>query len=116
MAMIAAELVSSGEKRDARGRKLAGDARREAVLAAYDRSELTQREFARMEGVSYHTLVTWLMRRRRERALTSPASAVRFAEVRMPARSASLEVNLPNGIIVRGTDAVQMAALIKALR
>ena len=35
MGTISAELVSTDEKRDSRGRKLAGDARREAVLGAY---------------------------------------------------------------------------------
>ena len=71
MAMISAELVMSGEKRDARGRRLAGEARREAVLAAYDLCTVTQREFAESEGVSYHTLVKWLCQRRRATA-TAP--------------------------------------------
>jgi hypothetical protein len=116
MATITAELVASEEKRDARGRNLAGSARREAILAAYERSSgLTQREFASREGVRYHTLTTWLRRRRQEeRAATSPA--VRFAEVAMPAAVARLEVSLPSGLIVRGQDVAQVAALIKALR
>ena len=115
MATISAELVSTDEKRDSRGRKLAGDARRVAVLAAYDRCGVTQREFARSEGGNYHTLVTWLERRRRE---TTPAATrpVRFAELRIPARVGGLEVCLPGGVIVRGHDAAQMAALIRALR
>jgi DNA-binding transcriptional regulator YiaG len=116
MATISAELVSTEEKRDSRGRKIAGDARRDEVLAAYDRCGVTQREFARSEGVNYHTLVEWLTRRRRERA---PAATrpVRFEELRMPTTAiAGLEVCLPGGIIVRGHDAVQVAALVKALR
>jgi hypothetical protein len=115
MATVSAELVSIEEKRDSRGRKIAGDARREAVLAAYDRCGATQREFARSEGVNYHTLVEWLTRRRRERtpAATRP---VRFAELRMPANAAGLEVCLAGGVIVRGHDAAQVAALVKALR
>src|ERR1044071_398467 len=93
MATISAELVTSDEKRDARGRKLAGDARREAVLAAYDQSGgMTQRDCARSEGVSYHTLVTWLVRRRREKGLKK-MPAVRFAEVGMPPRIGGLEVD-----------------------
>jgi DNA-binding transcriptional regulator YiaG len=116
MGTIFAELISTDEKRDSRGRKLAGDARREAVLEAYDRCGVTQREFARSEGVNYHTLVTWLERRRRE---TTPAATrpVRFAELRMPAaRVGGLEVCLPGGVIVRGHDAEQVAALVKALK
>jgi hypothetical protein len=116
MATIAAELVTSGEKRDARGRMLMGSARREAILAAYERSSgLTQQEFASREGVRYHTLTTWLRRQRQEeRAAKSPA--VRFTEVAMPTTAARLEVSLPGGVIVRGQDVAQVAALIKALR
>ena|SRR5258708_28163196 len=116
MATISAELVTSGEKRDARGRKLAGNARRDAILTAYDQcSGMTQRDFARSEGVSYHTLVTWLVRRRRE-VRPEKLPAVHFAEMAMPARASGLEVSLPGGVIVRGQDAAQLAALIKALR
>ena len=117
MATITAELVTTEEKRDARGRKLIGPARREAILAAYARSSgLTQRDFARREGVSYHTLTTWLARRPRETLPAKPA-AVQFTEVAMPrSTTASLEVSLPRGMIVRGHDAAQVAALIKALR
>ena len=117
MATITAELVTTEEKRDARGRKLIGPARREAILAAYARSSgLTQRDFARREGVSYHTLTTWLARRPREIPPAKPA-AVRFTEVAMPrSTTAILEVSLPGGMIVRGQDAAQVAVLIKALR
>ena len=114
MGTISAELVVGGEKRDSSGRKLVGDARREAVLAAYDRTELTQREFAAREGVSYHTLVTWLGRRRQERRGKPPA-AVRFAEVRLPRMKPASEVCLPNGIVIRGGDIAEIAALAKAL-
>ena len=60
--MISAELVAGTDKRDSRGRRLAGEERRLAVLAAYDRTGLTQRAFAEQEGVRHHTLVTWLTR------------------------------------------------------
>lgn len=118
MATLTAELVTTEEKRDARGRKLIGQARREAILAAYARSSgLTQRDFARREGVSYHTLTTWLARRPRETP-TAKLPAVQFAEVALPTSTtaARLEVSLPGGLIVRGQDAAQVAALIKALR
>ncbi len=115
MATISAELVTSDEKRDARGRRLAGEARRAAVLAAYDGCTVTQRAFAASEGVSYHTLVKWLCQRRRG-AAGDTAPKVRFTEVRMPGRSGGgLEVCLPGGVIVRGHDAEQVAALVKAL-
>jgi lambda repressor-like predicted transcriptional regulator len=114
--MISAELVDASEKRDVSGRKLAGEARRSALLAAYDRSGLTQRAFSVREGVSYHTLVTWLVRRRRERpAAQEKAAVVRFAQVRLPRVRGALEMVLPNGIVIRGADADQVAALVKAL-
>jgi hypothetical protein len=118
MATISAELVSGGEKRDASGRMLIGTARREAVLGAYDRSELTQREFAEREGVKYNTLVSWLdQRRRQQRGTAKPNGSVRFEELRMPTTSAmGLEVCLPGGVIVRGHDAAQVAALVRVLR
>ena len=113
MGSITAELVESGGKRDSAGRKLVGAARREAILAAYDQnSGLTQREFAEREGVSYHTLVTWLGRRREAQGKVTP---VRFAEVRMPRLRAPTEVCLPNGIVIRGGDAAEIVALAKAL-
>ena len=118
MATITAELVTSEEKRDAQGRKLIGPARREAILAAYGRSSgMTQRDFAQREGVSYHTLTMWLGQRRREKP-TQKVPAVQFTVVAMPTSTtaASLEVSLPGGMIVRGQDAAQVAALIKALR
>jgi hypothetical protein len=97
---------------------LMGTARREAVLTAYDRSDLTQREFAAREGVKYNTLVSWLdQRRRQQRGSPREANPVRFEELRMPAAaSTGLEVCLPGGVIVRGHDAVQVAALVRALR
>jgi hypothetical protein len=51
------------------------------------------------------------VRRRREQ----PAAPVRFAEVRLPRTRAGLEVCLPSGIVIRGTDGAQVAALVKAL-
>lgn len=118
MGMISAELVDGSEKRDVSGRKLAGEARRVALLEAYDRSGLTQRAFSAREGVNYHTLVTWLVRRRREGpagAAQEQAPVVRFAQVRLPRVGGALEMVLPNGIVIRGADAAQVSALVKAL-
>src|SRR5579883_3465718 len=111
MGTMAAELVETGDRRDLTGRKLVSEARRTAILAAYDRSNLTQREFAEKEGIAYHTLITWLSRRRREQKITP----VRFAEVRMPRTRQALEVCLPNGVVVRGGDVAEIVALVKAL-
>ena len=65
--------------------------------------------------MSYHTLVTWLVRRRREKP-PEKRPAVHFAEVAPPALTSGLEVCLHGGVVVRGQDAAQLAALVKALR
>jgi transposase-like protein len=115
MESIATELVALADKRDVSGRRLTGSARRVAVLRAYDESGMTVRAFAQKEGVNYHTLTTWLGRRRERQAARTEAP-VRFTELR-PARvrPTGLEVALPNGIVIRGQDAQQVAILIKAL-
>lgn len=116
MGAITAELVESTEKRDIRGRRLGGEERRLAMLAEYDRSGLTQRAFAAREGLRYHTLVTWLVRRRREQAPRTPSrDVVRFAQVRMPRLRSGMEICLPNGIVIRGADAREVAVLVKIL-
>jgi transposase-like protein len=45
------ELVDNGEKRDLVGRRIVSREERERLLAAYDESGLTQRAFARGEGI-----------------------------------------------------------------
>jgi transposase-like protein len=117
METIAAELVETGAKKDARGRRLAVREEAQAALAAYERSGLTQREFARREGIKFFTFTGWLKRYRQ--AGEKPT----FAEVRVakptPTPKATprskLTVKLPSGLVVRGTDAGQMAELIKRL-
>ena len=57
METIAAELVETGAKKDARGRRLAVREEAQAALAAYERSGLTQREFAKREGIKFFTFM-----------------------------------------------------------
>ena len=64
MRSISTEVVASGPKRDSRGRCVSDQARRAELLAAYDRSGLTQKAFAQREGVNVHTFVSWLQRKR----------------------------------------------------
>jgi transposase-like protein len=119
MDTVTAEILDGGEKRDTRGRRIADAARRAEVLAAYATSGLTQQAFARQEGVNYHTLVAWLGRERRS-APTLPTATpgqISFRQLQLgptPHRAA-LEVALPGGLVVRGGDAAQVAALVKAL-
>jgi hypothetical protein len=111
METIAAEVVETGAKKDRRGRRLAVRAEAQAAISAYERSGLTQLEFAKREGIKYFTFAGWLKRYRPE------AQKPAFAQVRVPRPTARSElcVALPSGLIARGTDAAQLAELIKLL-
>lgn len=120
MASTTTELSNSGRKVDGRGRRIVTLQEREALIAAYRRSGLTQHAFAQREGVKYSTFTSWLQGRRRKAA--APNKAV-FAEVAMPPGSTmatntpgGLSVQLPDGTLVRGTVAGDIAELIRALR
>ena len=113
MEAINTELVETGEKRDARGRRIAVPRHREALIAAYERSGLTQRAFAEREGLGFYRFVAWLKRHRHRRAKSH------FAEVSVTRRSAlvsNVEVALPNGVVVRVGDVEQIAVLVERLR
>jgi hypothetical protein len=81
---------------------------------------MTQRAFARAEGINPYTFAGWL---RKSRLNTGPAKAApplepRFVELGLPRVAAGfcLEVVLPDGLIVRGNEAKPLAALIRGLR
>lgn len=119
MGVITAEVVETGEKRDRRGRRVTPLEQRVRTVHAFRSSGLTMAAFARREGINYTTLSGWVMRSQRS-APVKPA--FKFAEVRLPlAASAAdpcdhLEVRLPDGTLVRGRGAAEVAALVKALR
>lgn len=125
-----AELIETGEKHDLLGRRRTPQERREELLSAYRESGLTQMAFAKREGIRYSTFCTWAQAERRNGGLP-PASAgrkrrrvdqaptVSFAEVSLPSVSApiaGLEVRLPDGTVLRGGRAEELAALVRALR
>jgi len=75
--------------------------------------------FARREGLKYSTFAGWVIKCAARGH--SRAAPVRFAEVRLPLPSASvptpgLEVRLVDGTVARGTNAGELAALVRALR
>jgi transposase-like protein len=114
MVTIDTELIE--KKRDERGRKITPRSEREALVRAYEQSGLTQKAFAKREGVKFPTFVSWLQEfRRRE----EPAK-VSFAELTAPgvkiAPVAALEVQLPDGTIVRGGSAEELARLLRLVR
>lgn len=74
--------------------------------------------FARREGLKYSTFAGWVLKcTARGPRRVAP---VRFAEVRLPSASGvptpSLEVRLIDGTVARGTNAGELAALVRALR
>lgn len=124
------ELVETGEKHDTLGRRRTPAERRAELLAAYRASGLTQSAFARREGIRYSTFCTWAQAEREAGRLPVAqagrkgrrrvgAPAVHFAEVRLPGIPTpvpGLEVRLPDGTLLRGNSAVELAALVRALR
>ena len=126
------ELIETGEKRDTLGRRRTPVERRAELLAEYRQSGLTQTAFAKREGIRYSTFCTWAQaereagrlpvaragRRGGRRAGGKPA--VHFAEVRLGLPAAApmpgLEVRLPDGTLLRGGHAAELAQLVRALR
>jgi len=90
---------------------------RRALVESFRSSGLTAAAFARREGLKYQTFAGWVNRSRHE---STPAPAVRFAQVSLPAAGASnraaLEVQLGDGTLVRGHDARAVAELARALQ
>jgi len=115
------EVVNDQSRRDTRGRRIMDTTRRDELLARYKTSDMTQRAFARREGVNFHTFCAWLAKHRREpgaslQAAPMPASAA-FVELRASAvqAPAALEVVLRDGRVARGADAPSLAALVRLL-
>ena len=112
MAIIATELIET--KRDERGRRITRAAEREALVQAYEESGLTQKAFAKQEGVKYTTFVSWVQECRRRR----PGPKIGFAELTLPrsASAAPLEVQLADGTIIRGSNIEDVARLLQLVR
>lgn len=81
-------------------------------MAQYRESGLTQKAFAEREGIKFSTFTSWVQGRRHA---SKPGRKVRFAQLPMMA-TAGLAVQLPDGVIVRGTSASEVAELVRALR
>jgi transposase-like protein len=106
MGTIIAEVV--GPRRDARGRQRFTRAQKEQFIAHYEQSGLTQRAFAEREGLGFSSFTSWL---RKKTATGRP----RFAELSLP-KVSTLEVQLPDGTVLRGGRAVELAELLRELK
>ena len=113
MVTIETELIET--RKDERGRRITTKAERETIVRAYWESGLTQRAFAQREGIKYVTFTAWAQEFRDQKP---GVKAPRFAEVKLPQSrgGGGLEVVLPNGAIVRGGSAIEVAELIRLLR
>jgi transposase-like protein len=88
---------------------------RQAVLARYGQSGMTQREFSRREGVGLSTLIRWLQEERK-----AERPPLKFQEVILPRATSTwaVEVVSPQGWIVRcQAEAVseRLAELLRSL-
>jgi hypothetical protein len=113
MSPITAQVLDTGETRDARARRVKPCARRQKLVQAHRGDGFTVADFARREGINYSTFGGWLAKAAQEPA---PRAPVRFAEVALPLRAAgtgSLELRLPESTVLRGH---RVAALVRALR
>jgi transposase-like protein len=119
MASTTTELIESGTKVDGRGRRIVTAKERETLIAAYQSSGMTQRAFAQREGIKYSTFTSWIQGRRHATAVSTKPH---FAEVAVltgsvaPVTSGELSVQLPDGMLIRGTMAREIGELIRLLR
>lgn len=119
MGAITAEVVDTGEKRDARGRRVTPTERRLQIVHAFRASGMTMAAFARRERINYATFAGWVAKAQRTTVAKRP---IEFAELRMPFAPAAaaapdqLEVRLPDGTVLRGGRVPEVVALVRALR
>lgn len=117
MATITTEANES--RREHGERKSTSKAERASYIEAYHQSGLTQKAFAKNEGIKFCTFTGWLRKRGQagEPDERGPR-AVRFAEVILPARTLGwkVEVQFCDGTMVRGTSGAEVASVAQALR
>ena len=71
-------------------RSRTADTTRRALVARYQRSDLTQRAFCERAGIPISTLQWWLVKARRE---APPATAITFREVVVPDPSSTVPIS-----------------------
>jgi hypothetical protein len=122
MESIDAEVCVESGKRDREGRRIRGADEWSLILKRYDQSGLTQAAFCAREGLRFGTLVAWLGRRRKNGGALGKAKLPepKFHELSLnrgpDSPSAALEVTLPDGTVLRGAQASELAQLVQLLR
>jgi hypothetical protein len=122
MESIDTEICLESGKCDRKGRRIRGAHEWSLILKRYDQSGLTQTAFCAREGLKYGTLVAWLGRRRKKGDLSGKGSVTspKFQELSLSGFSdpgnTQLEVALPDGVVLRGAQASQLAELVQLLR
>ena len=100
-------------------RKRPTQAQREAILTAYRRSQLTQREFARQAGISVSALQLWL-RKAAARPCTHPTAFVQVPNLLAQAPDPAVyRLRLPGAIdleVSSGFRPEELASLLQVLR
>lgn len=61
---------------DTKGRVRTSPERREALLAEFDRSQMTGAAFARWAGIKYPTFMSWLSKRESEKQSSGPPKTI----------------------------------------
>lgn len=106
-------------QRPTRVRRRYTPAQRSEILAAYPRSQLSQREFAAQAGVGYSTLTLWLSQAATAKS-TRPAAFVPVPNLfSAAAPRPAYRLQFPQGMIVEvapGFQAAELGALLKLVQ
>lgn len=124
-------LVDGIIKKDSRGRLRITVERREALLAEFDQSAMSGRQFAAWAGIKHSTFTNWLVVRRKGQGQPSGTEAkgkagVRWLEavVAKPSsgqesgrgKTAGIVLEKPGGIRIEISDARQVSVAVQLLR
>lgn len=114
-------------KTDTRGHVRTPVERQQALLAEFDRSGLSGKQFARLSGVNYSTFQYWLQCRKRKSVSTNSGASSQSQQIAwleavvpqgMPPGGTGLMLQLPGGVraeIVNPQHIPLAAALVRAL-
>ncbi len=94
-------------------------AKRQEILAEYDRSGMSGQAFAKWVGITYSTFASWIQKRRRDQNASTPEVPPKWMEVvSAPVVSAALVIELTSGAKLTVGDESQAklaAVLIRSL-